>query len=37
MKLGGLNGGPDHLSHIETGEEPINLEEGLPNMYLFVV
>lgn len=26
-----LNAAPDHLLHIETGEEPTNLEEGLPN------
>ena len=29
--------GPDHLSCIETGEEPTSLEEGLPNAQLFVV
>lgn len=29
--------GLDHLSHIETGEEPTNLEEGLPDAKLFVV
>ena len=32
VKLGRLNVGPDHLSRIETGEEPTNLEEGLPDM-----
>lgn len=26
-----LNVGPDHLSHIETGEEKTNLEEGMPD------
>ena len=31
VKLGRLNAGPNHLSCIETGEEPTNLEEGLPN------
>lgn len=31
MKLGWLNVGPDHLSQIETGEEPTNLEEGFPD------
>ena len=31
MKLGKMNVGLDHLSRIETGEEPANLEEGLPN------
>jgi len=29
--------GPDHLSHIEAGEEPTNLEEGLPDAQLFVL
>eukprot|EP00253_Pinus_taeda_P004044 PITA_04044 len=28
---------PDHLLHIETWEEPINLEEGLPDAQLSVV
>jgi len=28
---GRLNAGLDHLSQIETGEDPTNLEEGLPN------
>ena len=28
VKPGQLNAGPDHLSHIEKGEEPTNLEEG---------
>eukprot|EP00253_Pinus_taeda_P034321 PITA_34321 len=32
-----LNAGPDHLSRIETGEEPTNLEEGLPDVKLFAV
>jgi len=32
-----LNAGPDHLSRIKTGEEPTNLEEGLPNTHLFAV
>ena len=31
VKLGRLNSGPDHLSWIESGEEPTSLEEGLPN------
>eukprot|EP00253_Pinus_taeda_P035197 PITA_35197 len=31
VSLGWLNVGPDHLSRIETGEEPTNLEEGLPD------
>ncbi len=29
--------GPDHLSRIETREEPTSLEEGLPYAQLFVV
>ena len=28
---------PDHLSHIEIGEEPNKLEEGLPDAQLFAV
>jgi len=32
-----LNAGPDHLSHIETGEEPTDLEEGLPDAQFFAV
>lgn len=32
-----LNEGPNHLLHIETREEHTNLEEGLPDMHLFVV
>jgi len=32
-----LNAGQDHLSRIEIGKEPTNLEEGLPNAYLFTV
>ena len=37
VKPGRLNTGPDHLSHIKIGEEPTNLEEGLPNTQLFAV
>ena len=37
VKLGRLNAGPDHLSRIETGEEPTNLEEGLPDVQLFAI
>ena len=32
-----LNAGPDHLSQIDTCEEPTNLEEGLPDAQLFLV
>ena len=31
VKLSCLNAGPNHLSRIETGEEPTNIEDGLPN------
>jgi len=37
VKPGLLNARSDHLSCIEIGEEPTNLEEGLPDMQLFVV
>ena len=37
MKPGRLNVGLDHLSHIETREEPTNLEECLPNTQLVTV
>ena len=29
--------GPGHLSRIESGEEPTNLEDNLPDMQLFAV
>ena len=32
-----LNVGPDHLSSIENGDEPVILEEGFPDALLFVV
>ena len=31
VKPGRLNAGSEHLSRIESGEEPTNLEEGLPD------
>ena len=31
VKPGRLNPGPDHLSCIETGEEPTNIDDGLPD------
>lgn len=37
MKPGWLNAALDHLSHIEIGEEPTNLEEGLSDVQLFAV
>ena len=35
VKLGWSNVGPDHLSRIENGEEPTNIEDGLPDAQLF--
>lgn len=32
-----LNVGLDHLSRIETGEEPTNIEEGLSNVQLSTI
>jgi len=32
-----LNAGSDHLLQIETGEEPNDLEEGLPDVQIFAV
>ena len=32
VKPGLLNAGPDHLSRIERGEEPTDIEEGLTNV-----
>ena len=37
VKAGHLNVDPDHLSRIETGEEPMNLEDGLPDAQLYAV
>jgi hypothetical protein len=37
VKLGKLNGGPDHLSRITNGEEPKNLEETFPDANLFSI
>ena len=31
VKLGRLNAGSDHLSRIDLGEEPRNLEDSLPD------
>ena len=31
VKLGHLNAGPDHLSRIEIGEEPTNIEDKFPD------
>ena len=35
MKLDCLNVGPDHFSRIETGEDPTNIKDGLPDVQLF--
>ena len=32
-----LNAGPNHLSHIETGEEPTNIDDGFTDVQLFQV
>ena len=37
VKPGWLNTGLDHLSCIENGEEPTNIEDGLPDTQLFRV
>ena len=37
VKPGILNAGPDHLSRIDTGEEPSNLEDNLPDAQLFSI
>ena len=37
VKLGHLNAGQYHLSRIETGEEPTNIEDGLLDAQLFRV
>ena len=37
VKPGKLNVGPDHLSRIDSGEEPSNLEDNLPDAQLFSI
>jgi len=37
VKLGKLNTGPNHLSHILTREDVGNLDYSLPDAHLFVV
>ena len=32
-----MNAGPNHLSRIETGEEPTSLKEGLPDAQRFAM
>ena len=35
VRSGKLNVGPDHLSRINTGEEPTGVEDDLPDAHLF--
>src|SRR5277367_2492833 len=37
VKPGRLNLGPDHLSRLESGEEPTSLDESLPDAQLFAI
>ena len=37
MKHGKLNGGPNHLSRLELGEEGGNLDDNLPDAQLFSI
>ena len=37
VKPGKLNAGPDHLSRIDSGEEPSNLEDNFPDAQLFSI
>ena len=37
MNLGGLNVGPNHLSRIEIGEDPTNIDDGFLDAHLFQV
>ena len=37
VKPGRLNPGLDHLSRLESGEKPIDLEDNLPNAQLFSI
>ena len=37
VKRGRLNLGLDHSSRLESGEEPIILDEGLPDAQLFAI
>ena len=37
VKQGRLNARPDHLSRLESGEEPTSLEDNLPHAQLFSV
>ena len=37
VKPSRLNVGPDHLSRIESGEEPTSVEDNLPDAQLFAI
>ena len=37
MKPGRLNVGPDHLSRLDSGEDPSNLDDNLPDAPLFSI
>ena len=37
VKPGRLNLGLDHLSRLESGEDPTSLDEGLPDAHLFSI
>ena len=37
VKPGWLNAGLDHLSRVENGEEPTNIDDGLPDAQFFWV
>ena len=37
VNSGQLNSGPNHLSRIESGEEPGNLDDSLPGAQLFAI
>ena len=37
VKPGWLNASSDHLSRVENGEEPTNIDDGLPDAQFFCV
>ena len=37
VKLGRLNAGPNHVSRLESGEEPTNLKDSMPDAQLFSI
>ncbi len=36
MKIEKLNAGLDHLSRLDTGEDPSSLEDNIPDPYIFL-